>query len=105
MGIRDFFNRIKQKNERLKDLEIEDRALNQLESKKKTANERELERYYEEKRQEQIGNALNKIRKQHSDSYWHTDVITQKPLFKDKTSVMHGQSQILKQKNLFRSKA
>jgi hypothetical protein len=48
---------------------------------------------------------LESLKKKESNlSDPNLDVISQKPLFKDKTSVMSGESQVLKQKNLFRGK-
>lgn len=81
MGIIDTFTKMKEADRRYKELEIEDRATNKLQQRKQTANERELNRYMEEKRQEQITSALKKIRKQRENELWHKDVISQKNLF------------------------
>ena len=81
MGIIETFTKMKDADKRFKELEVEDRAMTKLEQRKMTANEREYNRFMEEKRQEHISNALKKIRKQKENEWWHKDIISQKNLF------------------------
>lgn len=43
-----------------------------VQERSKNANERELERYYEEERQKMIEQELKKFRKKKSDDIWHS---------------------------------
>lgn len=81
MGLRDIFDSLKKKNEAYKELEIEDKARNKLETRKLSANERALNKILEDRRQEAIKKELSKYEKKESKDYWHKDVIAQKNLF------------------------
>lgn len=49
-----------------------------VEAKSKDANERELERYYEEERKKEIVRQLQAFRKKKSSEMWHTNHFTKK---------------------------
>jgi len=100
MGIKDFLDRIKQKNEMVKQLETQDRAENRVQEKKLSANERTLNKILKEKREELITKELEKYGKQKQDEYWHKDMISQKYIFKETSNLMH-QPSLLKQKKMF----
>lgn len=99
MGIKDVLSNMARTDEIYRRLEAEDKAMRKLEQRKKTGNERALERYMEERRQKMIDNQLKKITKEKENEFWHKDIITQKPIFQEKK----GQT-IMKQKNLFGGK-
>ena len=88
MGIlKEFVQRLKEKKEReaqySEDLSIQKRVA----EKQKNANERELERYYEEMRQKNINNQLSKFKKQKTKEMWSSNLFSAKNnkfMFKDK---------------------
>jgi len=63
MGIRDFLNRLREKRARYKEFEDSMKVQERYLERKKSSNERELERYMEENRQKQITAELEKFRK------------------------------------------
>lgn len=84
------FTSLKNKKEKEREIEIEEGARQKYEMKKKSANERALEKIIEKQRQEQIKKILDKEYKKQDKEYWHKDTISQKYMFKDHTSVMGG---------------
>ena len=95
MGLKDVLNKYTSRKEIFKKMQDNDAAAHKLEERKKSAEERALEKIYEKKRQETIKSELKRHYKQNDKEYWHKDVITQKPIFKE-----HGHT-LLQQKNLF----
>lgn len=100
MGIRNFIEKLKDKkrfnSEQLKAAITHDRIQTVVEERKKSSNERELERFMEEDRQESIKNALTEFRKrrEHDINFGHN------PL--DVPNITnHTDFEILKEKNQF----
>ena len=90
MGLRDMFNHLKEKKEKEREIAIEEGAKQKYEMKQKSAAERALEKILEKKRQESIKKTLEQEYKKQDKEYWHKDVISQKYMFKDHTSIMGG---------------
>ena len=76
----------------------EDRITHRIQERKKNANERELERYYEEERQERIKKELDGFRKKR-----HHKIMTESKVL-DNNKKMLKSKNIFKQKNIFKDK-
>ena len=83
--------------QRFKEIQEEQRIQKIVEERTKTANERELERYYEEERQRKINEELEKIRKVKTRQAW-----TANDFIGQKTTILKDENPILKQKNIFK---
>ena len=96
--LKNFGSGSKERKERFKELQEEDRLNEMLEDRKKSANERELERFQKEHREKQIKEALNEFRKEreYEDNFLHN------PL--DAPNITKGSSNLLKEKNMFNNK-
>lgn len=94
MGIiRDLIERQRAKRAKQNEAEDDVKIARRITEKQKNANERELERYYEEERQRQIADELRYFRKQRANELWHDNKFTKgKYLFKSKK---------IKSKNIF----
>jgi len=86
MGIlKKFIENYKEKREREKEFESEIRMQKRVAEKMKDANERELERYFEEARKAKISAQLEKFRKQRAKEIWTANPFKEKKnLFKNK---------------------
>ena len=115
MGFKEIIEKIRENKKRKKavltNMEEQMRAREILEDKRKSANERELERYFEEDRQKQIKEKLAFMRKKrdHDIKFNHNplnvknitnstdwEVLKEKNLFKGKSNMFSGQQSILK---------
>lgn len=83
--------------EKFSALQQEDRLHTKLEQRKKNSNERELERFEEEERQENIKQRLEAFRKQKQKSFWESNIFKQ-------DSILKNDRPILKEKNIFNMK-
>ena len=94
--IRDLINKFKEKGDRQKAYEEEIRIQERALEKKKSANERELERYQKEEREEQIKGALEYYRKrrEHEINFNHNPLDTP-------NITNHTEWEILKERNIF----
>ena len=94
--IKSILAKLRNRKEKYNELYDDDMVRTKLENRKKNANERELDKYYEEERQEQIRKELEMFRKKRQDEYWHgKNILAEKNIFKMK------HPEILKQKNIF----
>ena len=102
MTIKDMIDSIREKSrekkEVLRQMEIEDRARHLLEEKKMSANERELNRFMKENREEQIKTRLEEMRRARKDDI----ELNHNPL--DTPNVTKTGRELLKDKNLFAGK-
>lgn len=100
MGIREFLDRLRSKKAKAKEFEDEMRVQERYYDKKKSADERELERFHEEHRQKQIKAELENWRKskQEEIEFGHQILETPNMYSKEKSIIM-------KQKNLFNKKS
>ena len=94
MTVKDILERFSNKGKKFKEMQEDDRLQNKLQERKLTGEERALNRIYEKRRQEGIKRELNSIYKRQDKDYWKKDIITQKMIFKDNTS-------LLRQPNIF----
>ena len=72
MGIKELLQRYKENKERLKDYEDELRLRRIAEQKMKTGQERDLEDFMEQKRQEKIREMVTQIKRQKEKDFWIT---------------------------------
>lgn len=100
MGIRDFLDRLRRKKEKYSEFEEDMKVQERYYEKKKSANERELERYQNEQREREIKAELDKWRemKKNEVEFGH-QILNTKNMFEKEQPV------IMKQKNLFTSKS
>lgn len=93
MGLKEFIQKLVDRKEKYKELEENFRLNKKLEERQKTSNERELERFWEEKRQEKIKRELEFMRKQrnHEINHGH-QILKQKNIFKNHTNILHNPS-------------
>jgi len=124
MGIVDLIKKIGEKNkerrEKIRLLDEEIRLKKLVEDRMKSANERELERFIEEERQDNIKKVLDKMRKKRMDdiNFKHNpldvpnitnkvswEVLKEKNLFKRQKNIFVGQPNVLKgNPNLLKSR-
>ena len=77
MGIlKNLIARYKEKKEREKSLAEDIHIQKRVMEREKNANERELERYYEEMRQRRIESQLKRFRKQKTKEAWSSNIFT-----------------------------
>lgn len=96
--IKEYLQRIKERKQRLKDAQDDYNIQKKITERQKSSNERELEKFKEEDRQERIKNELNKYRKrQTTNLYYNSGILNNnKNLFKN-----DDDHNIMKQKNIF----
>ena len=100
MGIKDFLDRLRSKREKYREYEAEMKVQEEYYEKKKSANERELERYQKEAREKAIKKELDKWREADKDEFQYGhQILSVKNMYKNEKPI------ILKQKNLFTEKS
>lgn len=88
--------KLRNRKEKFNELSEDEAVRTKLANIKKNANERELEKYHEEDRQDYIKQELQRYRKKRQDEFWHgKNILAEKNIFKMKHPDM------LKQKNIF----
>lgn len=101
MGIASFIKRFtekkKEKSAKFKQMEEDYRLQKMLEDRQKSSNERELERYFKEKREENIKKQLDKIHHQQTKENWKPT----KSILDGGTPITRTDKPLLKEKNLF----
>lgn len=83
--------------EKFKAAQEEEKIMTLIEERKKSANKRELERYYKENEEARIKMALDKIHKKQNQEMWKT----KKTILGEPTTMLKDDRPILKEKNLF----
>jgi hypothetical protein len=68
--IRKWKERNSEKSEKFKEMQEDDRLRQMLEERKKSSNQRELEKYYKEQQEKQIKEELDLIRKKQTKESW-----------------------------------
>ena len=104
MGFKDFLRKSLSRDPRFKEMQEEHRMRKMLEDREKGADERELERFYEEERQKSIKKNLEEFREMRKKENWggeSNQILKQKNIFKDHKSVLHQDFEILGGKKLF----
>ena len=94
--IRKWSDKRKGKSEEFKQMQEQDRLETMLVERKKSANQRELEKFYKDKEEAEIKKQLDIIHAQQSKDTWSSNSI----LKKDK-SILADDRPILKEKNIF----
>jgi hypothetical protein len=87
----------KEFKEKFKQAQQDDKVANMLEERKKSSNQRELERYMKEQEESQIKMELDKIHKQQNSENWKS----KNSMLKGQTSILKTDRPILKEKNIF----
>ena len=104
MGIMDLVRKISEKkhekSKKFKEMQEDDRLNTMLEERKKSANLRELEKFYKDQEEAKIKLELDKIHKQQNSEMWKS-----KHGVLDKgISITRNDRPILKEKNIFMDK-
>lgn len=98
--LKEFLNGLKGKSTRFKEMQTEDRLQHKLEERKKSSNERELDRFMEEEREKQIGISLNKFREMRKQEEAKQSILGGKNIFKADTTVLTNNDKLLKNQNI-----
>ena len=106
MGIKEIFSNALHKDPKFKEMERDMKIQKIIEDRQKGANERELERFYEEERQKSIKQNLEEFRKarREEDFSGKNNILNQKNIFKGGKSIMKQDFDILGGKKLFMGK-
>lgn len=94
MGIREIWDRFTQKKDRFKDMQEQEHLTKILEERKKSANERELDSYMEERRQANIKSQIDRIRKQKQREMWHKNIFKGKNLFNGPSTILNNNNKL-----------
>ena len=101
MGLKDIIRKFTEKKEiskqKLKEAEEEIRINRIITERQKSSNERELDRYMKERREEQIKKTLEGIRKKETHDSWSG----KNSLMNTKMNMLKDDRPILKEKNIF----
>jgi homoserine dehydrogenase len=96
MTISDIIKKFTHKDDEYKQAEKELKINKTLETRQKNSNERELDKYHEEDRQEQIKKELEYYRKKKKDELWHgKSLLAGKNIFKGHKSILSQDKNIL----------
>ena len=82
---------------RFRQAQEDDKIANLIEERKKSANQRELERYYKEHEEARIKETLNQIHKKENSELWKS----KNGILDKGTSILKEDRPILKEKNIF----
>ena len=95
----------KEVKERFKEAQVEDRINRTVEDRKKSSNERELERYMKEEREKEIKNQLEYFRKKKEKeiNYGHNPLNVKNVTNKCDWEVLKEQNLFNKNKNIFKN--
>lgn len=106
MGIRDFLDRLRAKKMKYKEYSEDMKIQEQFAERKKSANERELERYINEAREKEIKIELDKWRKRakHESEFGH-QILNTKNMFSHEKPTMLRQKRIFMKGNPVQNKA
>ena len=98
--IQDILSKMKENKsefkEQLKQAQINDKINNTIEERKKSSNQRELERVMNDNNEARIKIALDKIHKKQNKDNWKSNSI-----LKQDTNILKNDRPILKEKNIF----
>jgi|TARA_R100000093_G_scaffold70867_2_gene45018 hypothetical protein len=105
MGLRDLLDRFKERKSQLKHAQDDDMVQTTVVQRKKSANERELERFNEEEREKNIKIQLERIRKQKRDEFFHgPSLLKQKNIFKGHDNILTDNKKLMSNDNMFKGK-
>ena len=83
--------------QKFKQMQEDDRLNTMLEERKKSSNQRELEKYMKNQQEQEIKNELDKIHKKQNQDNWKGTTLTKG------ASILKNDNPILKQKNIFKN--
>lgn len=86
------------KKEKFREAQEDMQIQKTIEERQKSANRRELEKYYKEEEERRIKEELDKIRKQKTKEMWKGNTLERG------SSILRNDRPILKEKNIFRGK-
>ena len=98
MGIKDFLERMRQKKGKYKDFEDEQKIQEKYVERKKSSNERELERFRNEDREDNIKSELEACRAKRKEKNQYGNQITK---VKNMFAPQHSHNEILNNDKLF----
>ncbi len=107
MGIMDIIRRMsenkKEKSEKFKQMQENDRLETMLLERKKSSNQRALEKHYHDEQEKEFKAELDVIRKKQTKDNWKGDSILKngKSILEDNGKSLSSGKSILKQKNIF----
>lgn len=100
MGVKDLLQRIAEKKRRVKEIEHQMRIQKQAEDRLKTSEERELEKFLEERRQKQIKRNVDTFRKQKTQEFLRGEnIFKHKNIFANQQSIMTEPTMLTFKKN------
>ncbi len=100
MAFRDVMRKFLGKDEEFAEMQHQDRIQTKVVERKKNSNERELERFQEEERQEMIKKQLAEFRQKKKDEFFHgPNVLEQKNLFNAPQTMLKDNKQLFKMRN------
>ena len=82
---------------KLKEAQEEDRIIKIVNERNKSANERDLEKRLEQKRQDKIKMELDRLRKKDNQELWKS----KKTILSEPTTMLRDERPMLKEKNIF----
>ena len=88
--LKELLNKFRERKENMNNLDQDYRINKTLEQRRKSANERELERHFEEQRQKQIALTLHQIRKKRNEIAWRGEknILKEPNIFKNHHSIL-----------------
>jgi len=101
MAISDILNKFLQRKKQFKEMQAQQRMQELIEERKLSANERELNRYMNEEREEAIKRKLQQIHKFKNDEIWHGKTMLATPnMFRGGGSIMNQPSMLRERTNI-----
>ena len=100
MSIKDLIKKLQGRSQKFKEMKEDDRLTTILEERKKSSNERELEKRYEKIRQDKIAAQLEKFRNRDKvENRRSTMLDNNKVIFKAKATVLKNNPKLFAMKN------
>lgn len=104
MGFKELFQRVGNRKEKFREAEDDVRISQGIQQKQKSANERELERFDNEKREVNIKKRLDAFRKERNQELFRNDLFKQENIFKGKSTVLNNDFNVMKGDGTFMKK-
>lgn len=96
MGLKEFVHRLVHRDEELSQAEKELKIQKIVNARQKNSNERELDRFLEEERQENIKLQLEDFRKKRQHDMWVTKLADTSNMFTAKSTMLNNDHSVLK---------
>lgn len=98
------FDKIRNKREKFKEMETDERMSEKLHERKKSSDERELERFLERERQIQIKQHLAKFRDQEKKKILRSNLMDRSNMFKGKATMLNNNPSFMSNGNVLKGK-